>query len=261
MQQLKAKITYHKEIKKNYRRCVLEAMGIAAQACPGQFLQIKTEGADVFLRRPFSIHAVKGEKLEVLYAVLGKGTQGFAEKKAGEYLDIIGPLGRGFSYHAGLAEYRLPVLVAGGMGVAPLFFLAQSIRRDYPRFNLRVLLGARNKSQILCVRELKSLGCQVNIATDDGSQGFKGKVTGLLKNLLRQKEYDRRLMLYACGPKSMLKELTRLSQEYQAPAQVSLEEHMACGIGACLGCIVKTVGGYQRVCKEGPVFDAKELIF
>lgn len=143
------------------------------------------------------------------------------------------------------------------MGVAPLLFLAEKLTRN----RTLVLIGAKTKSQILCGQEFKKLGCEVKIATDDGSQGHKGKVTDLLNKILPLAISHKPLAIYACGPRPMLKEISRLSQEYKIPAQISWEEHLACGIGACRGCVVKTKTGYQRVCQEGPVFTAPEIIW
>lgn len=253
MFQLKAKLLSNKRVKDNYLHCILEAPAIAKNARPGEFVNIRiTDTLDPLLRRPLSIHAVKGRIIEVLYEVVGRSTQVLSEKKAGESLDIIGPLGNGFS----ILDTRYSILVAGGMGVAPLVFLAKKIggRRA------TVLIGAKTKNHIHCEKEFKELGCEVKVSTDDGSKGFKGRITGLLKNLLSTTD-SRLSNIYACGPRPMLKEIALISKEKNIPAQISLEEHMACGIGACLGCVVNTKDGYKRVCKDGPVFEAKKIIW
>jgi len=263
--QVKAKIVYNKIIGEHYFCCALEAAGMAVDVCPGQFVNIKITGTDApLLRRPFSIHRVRGAHIEILYEVVGKGSQLLSEKKPGEYLDIIGPLGNGFDYASCVPRHSSLVLVAGGMGVAPLIFLAEKLREiPNPKFQIPtlVLIGAKTKKGILCEKEFKKLGCEVKIATNDGSRGFKGKVTGLLEGILRTTQDAGRRTLYACGPKPMLKEINRLSRKFNLTAQVSLEAHMACGIGACLGCVVDTKDGYKRVCKEGPVFNADEIIW
>jgi dihydroorotate dehydrogenase electron transfer subunit len=149
------------------------------------------------------------------------------------------------------------------MGVAPLFFLAEKLTKHATcdmRLATLVLIGAKTKGQILCEKEFKRLGYDVKISTDDGSGGFKGKVTELLKKELSAVSYQLSA-IYACGPRPMLQEISRISQKYKIPAQISLEEHMACGVGACLGCVVNTIDGYKRVCKEGPVFEADEIIW
>ncbi|MDD2679439.1 MAG: dihydroorotate dehydrogenase electron transfer subunit [Candidatus Omnitrophica bacterium] len=244
--QLQAKILAQTKIKNSYWRCTLRAAPIARLARPGQFVNIKiSAGLTPLLRRPFSIHGISGDKLTLLYEVVGQGTQILAQKKAGESLDIIGPLGNGFE----LKSARPALIVAGGMGAAPLLFLATKVKT-------LVLVGAKTKEQLLCVQEFKKSGCRVKISTDDGSAGFKGRVSELLKHNLAG--YN---TIYACGPKPMLKAVAEVAKKYKLPAQLSLEEHMACGIGACLGCVVKTKDGLRRVCKEGPVFLAEDLIW
>ncbi|MDD5691181.1 MAG: dihydroorotate dehydrogenase electron transfer subunit, partial [Candidatus Omnitrophica bacterium] len=198
--------------------------------------------------------------VRLLYEVVGRGTQILSEKRPGDLLDIIGPLGNGFEYLRKTAkpDSSQAVLVAGGMGVAPLVFLTEKIKFISPL----VLVGARKKEQVLCLREFKALGCKLIIATDDGSLGFKGKVTDLLKEILLKKSpADRPINIYACGPQPMLKAVAQLSCENNIASQLSLERHMACGFGACLGCVVPTRAGYKRVCKDGPVFLGKELIW
>jgi dihydroorotate dehydrogenase electron transfer subunit len=258
-----ARVVVNKNIQGPYFKIIIEALEIAIKALPGQFVTIKiAEDDEPLLRRPFSIHRAQGKTIEILYEVVGKGTEILSQKKVGEDLDVIGPLGSGFSYHLSLAAYRLPILIAGGMGVAPIFFLAEQITNDYPKFDIEVLVGSRTAKQLLCENEFKKLGCSVKISTDDGSRGFRGKVTQLLENMLSDSLIrQERPMLYACGPRPMLRKVYRLVSEYKIPAQISLEEHMACGIGACFGCAVKTREGFKRVCKEGPVFNAGEIVW
>jgi len=263
MFQIRAKIVYNKRVKEPYCLLAVQGGGIASKAAPGQFLQIKVnEGLQPLLRRPFSIHAVRGTLVEILYEVVGEGTTILSKRKAGEFIDIIGPLGNGFSFSAGKAnrsgknKERKPLLVAGGMGVAPLFFLAKKLKQAKPV----VLIGARTKSQILCEKEFLESGCDVKTATDDGSFGFRGRVTDLLKHQLPIMNYQLST-IYACGPKPMLKEISRIASKHKIPCQISLEAHMACGIGACLGCVVNTKEGFKRVCKEGPVFNCETIVW
>ncbi|MFH1397205.1 MAG: dihydroorotate dehydrogenase electron transfer subunit [Candidatus Omnitrophota bacterium] len=264
MFQIKAKLISNKRIKGDYWHCVLNAPVIAKQAKAGQFLSISLDDDKLLLRRPFSIHRVKGLNLEIIYEVLGKGTASLSRKKSGQQLDIIGPLGNGFDYKTpGHQDTRAPVLVAGGMGVAPLVFLAEKLAVREPNTEYRtplVLIGAKTRNHILCEKEFKELGFDVKIATDDGSRGFKGYVSELLEQQLLA--FSPQLStIYACGPKPMFKEVCWVGKKYRLPVQVSLEEHMACGIGACFGCAVDTKEGYKRVCKEGPVFRADDLIW
>jgi dihydroorotate dehydrogenase electron transfer subunit len=269
MFQIKAKILYNNKVTDSYFHCAVYAPKVAKNALPGQFVNIKiSETVEPLLRRPFGIHRVCGSNIEILYEVLGQGTRVLSQRKAGGYLDIIGPLGNGFDYRAGVRSQESGVLVAGGMGVAPLIFLAEKLTeiknqkipacRQAGKIKNIVLIGAKTKGRILCEKEFKKLGCAVKVATDDGSKGFKGYVSELLKHELYAKRYTPNA-IYACGPKPMLKEVAAFSKKHSIPAQLSLEEHMACGIGACLGCAVNTKEGYKRVCKEGPVFNAEEM--
>jgi len=257
-EQIKAKITSNKIFKDNYWHLEFESGVIAGRALPGQFVNIKvSDGIEPLLRRPLSIHGIEGSRVRLFYEVLGPGTRILSARKPGELLDVIGPLGNGFSLSGKeqRAGCKAAILVAGGMGGAPLVFLAKKIRSSKPL----VLIGARTEKKILCSQEFKALGCSVKIATDDGSSGFKGRVTELLSQVLRQATGDRRLAIYACGPRPMLKAVGKIACENNIDSQLSLEEHMACGIGACLGCVVATKSGYRKVCKDGPVFSGKEL--
>lgn len=246
----------------------LDAPAIAGDAEPGQFIHIRVnDGTEPLLRRPFGVHKVNSKSFEILYEVVGKGTGILSKKRAGEYLDVIGPLGNGFNYRTG----RPAILVAGGMGTAPLVFLAEKLKG----IESLVLIGAKTKEYITCEKEFCKLGCDVKTATDDGSKGFRGKVTDLLRDVLRKsaitQELNNSITLYACGPHAMLKEVAQIAHKNKIPCQVSLEELFACGVGACLGCAVKVRqrtngltnqridGTYKLVCKDGPVFDACEI--
>ncbi|MFH1354944.1 MAG: hypothetical protein ABIH19_02205 [Candidatus Omnitrophota bacterium] len=185
MKQVKAKIIANTRLTAKYFRLIFRDSEIAKAVKPGQFLQVKV--ADVcqpLLRRPFGAHQVKGADVVILYEVLGDGTKILSERKAGEYLDIIGPLGNGFS----VINSKPAIIVAGGMGVAPLLFLAERIRRcqsvRVSKCQNLVLIGTREKQEILCEKEFKQLGYEVKVSTDDGSMGHKGKVTELLKRIL-----------------------------------------------------------------------------
>jgi len=258
MLQTSAKIISNRRIKKNYWHCVFYSPDISKSALAGQFISLKlTDNFEPFFRRPFSIHRVREDKVEIFYEVLGPGTGILSNKKKGSALDIIGPLGKGFSYK----RNEPAILVAGGMGVAPLLFLAEKINEianSKCKTKNLILIGARTKSGVLCEKEFKDLGFNVKIATDDGSAGFKGKVTELLGKVLREVIPG---VIYSCGPKPMLKAASKISGDKNIPAQISLEEHMSCGFGACLGCAVNTKDGFMRVCKDGPVFDSKQIVW
>jgi dihydroorotate dehydrogenase electron transfer subunit len=199
------------------------------------------------------VHECGEDRVSVLFEAVGEATRILSTRRTGDTLGIIGPLGRGFAIPRKTSAR--PALVAGGMGVAPLFFLAQELTRK--GLKSLVLIGARSQDCLLRERQFRALGCEVRAATDDGSKGFHGFVTQLLERFLGKERFD----IYGCGPAPMLRELCRVSAERGLRAQVSLEAHMSCGFGACLGCAVRTVSGYQRVCKEGPVFDASEVLW
>jgi len=268
-----------------YRRFLLELevpKRSFTKAVPGQFVHVRIEDScDPLLRRPLSIHDIipsrKGSRslLKIVYEVVGKGTELLSEKQAGSPVDILGPLGRGFDVRA-LARAKRIILVAGGMGVAPLYFLARRLvgsggRRSEVAKPI-VLIGARARDHLVGEKAFKDLRCRVRVATDDGSKGAKGFVTDLLEKELP--EVDRRVAavdgrpgavggcgvaVCACGPKPMLAAVSSAARAHGVPAHVSLEEFMGCGLGACLGCAVRTVSGYRRICHDGPVFDAADI--
>jgi dihydroorotate dehydrogenase electron transfer subunit len=258
MKKQRVKIKSNTRIAQRYYRIVLDAPAVAKAAKPGNFVMVKvSDGVEPLLRRPLSIHRVSPKQgaVELLYETVGRGTEILSQKKSGEQVDMIGPLGNGFSMDARARRAHV-ILVAGGMGVAPLVFLAQRLKAD----KVTVLIGARTSEHILCAAEFRKLGCNVHFATDDGTRGFHGRVTGLLENMISGKTQAIQA-LYGCGPKPMLQAMAGVCSKHGIPAQISLESHMACGIGACLGCVVSTKSGFQRVCKEGPVFRSGELVW
>ncbi len=258
------KILYNKLIAPKYYLMGLEVNGLVKCARPGQFVHIRcSDGFEPLLRRPFSIHRVKGvwskvEGIEILYEVIGKGTEILSKKKRGEKVDIIGPLGNSFMLPSAFSLRTSAFLVAGGMGVAPLVFLAEELARQ--RTKTTVLIGAKTKRLILCEGIFKRLGAEVHIATDDGTYGFKGFVSELFKKKLSAVSYQLSAV-YACGPEPMLRCIRDICKAHRINCQVSLEENMGCGLGACLGCVVKTRNGYKRVCKDGPVFEAEGILW
>lgn len=229
---------------------------IAENAKPGQFVHIRcTDQYDPFLRRPFSLHRVLGKNIEILYKVVGKGTALLSKMKSGETLDMLGPLGNGFKIDKKL---EIAILAAGGYGVAPLVYLCQDIvRKDVEGLKaIYALLGARTREFVLCEENFKEMEAKVRIR----------HVRARLTNLLKEKKIARaNTCVYSCGPKRLLKSVTEIAHRYGIPCQVSLESHMGCGVGACLCCVIKvgTTSGYtyKRVCKDGPVFSAEEIIW
>ncbi len=222
---------------------------------PGQFIHIKvSDSLDPFLRRPISIHKVNASSIDIIYDVKGKGTTILSSKKKNSFLDIVGPLGNGFNLNNN--KNKIPkILIAGGMGAAPLVFLAQRFKKPKGL----VLIGARTKKEVVCKHEFKKIGCSVKIATDDGTEGIKGSVVELFKRVITSVENKAKVEIFACGPEVMLKSLKNILKANRLDAQVSLENFMGCGIGVCLGCAVKTESGYKRVCKDGPVFKLSEV--
>ena len=255
-----AKIISQKELKKGCFRMTIEAPSIAKVAKAGQFLHIRCGNSkDPLLRRPISIHKIGKKSVEIMYNVVGKGTAILAAKKSGDCLDIVGPLGNGFKIHKNSRSVRL--LVAGGMGVAPLMGLAEELSKNKARDKKIIILGAKTRQHILCENEFKRLGVEVQVATEDGSMGKKCLATDLAKEIISSKKYKwSEVCIYAAGPMPMIKALCGLMEGCSLESQVSLEEKMACGLGACLGCVVDTQAGYKRVCKDGPVFNLCEVV-
>lgn len=211
-------------------------------------------GVDPLLRRPFSLHRRLGRDFQILYRVIGKLTHILKDKKTSDIVEIMGPLGNGFP---ATKIKNKPVLVAGGLGVAPLFALAEKIADKNPIF----FIGAKNREEALCINELKSIGINAVVSTDDGSLGQKGLITDVLRVFLSRQSLITHHCLYACGPKPMLKNLSFLTEKLKLKGYIALEENMACGMGTCLSCTVNTRKGLKRVCKEGPVFPMEEIIW
>ncbi len=246
--QVKVKLKSIKKIKPDVFLLTFSSAHLAKTAKPGNFLQIKINS--VILRRPFSIHKIEKNNLYVLFRIRGRGTKALAKIKAGAALDIIGPLGTGFKLDSGVN-----ILLAGGLGVAPLVFLAQKLKT---RQGL-VLLGAKSKNEVLAEKEFKKLGFKVQVATDDGSQGHKGTVTSLLKNKLTTNN-QQLTTIYACGPKEMFSNIAEAIKKYpKVNCQVSFEQFMGCGLGVCSACVIETKKGYQKVCEQGPVFNLRDV--
>jgi dihydroorotate dehydrogenase electron transfer subunit len=241
-----------------YFRLVARAPAIAPRVQPGQFAHVRIPPLkDALLRRPFSIYQVAGDTFSLLYKIVGKGTDVLARMKAGEELNAIGPLGHGFTVPPPGGE--TPLLVAGGYGMAALHLLAERS----PQKGI-VFVGGRRRVDILCEAEFRALGWDVRVATEDGSYGEKGLVTQpLLAELRNSKLETRNSKLFACGPTPMLKAVGQIAGAFNLPAELSLDEHMCCGVGVCLTCVIPIKSGagweYQRTCTEGPVFDARDI--
>lgn len=275
---LTAKIISNVEVANAYFQMALECPEIAAIAKPGQFIHLLIDRrCDPLLRRPFTIYTAKDGNIEILFQVIGRGTRLLSQKYPGEEVTVMGPLGNSFQILDGL---KTAILVGGGVGVASLMILAEQLKEMGKR--AMILIGAQSSSRILCVDEFREIGAEVSVSTDDGSCGHQGFVTDLLVNILahptkyrlHRKDYGSDIIsqkfpnciIYACGPDGMLKTVTKIAAEFRIPAQVTLENRMACGLGACLGCVLKMQTApdefeYKRVCVDGPVFDAQQIVW
>lgn len=239
----------------------LVAPQVSSTAKAGQFIHIRIKDDwDPLLRRPFTVYQSEADEIEVLYQLIGRGTAILSRMSTGGKLDLIGPLGRGFWVKA---DIETPIIVGGGVGTASLLMLAQQLANTHK--NLITLIGSLTEKRLLGVADFKATGGEVRVSTDDGSAGYKGFVTQLLSDVIWQREV-RSAQIFACGPYGMLKAVSQIALSRGLPAQVAFESQMGCGLGVCLGCCwpVKDEAGeirYDRVCTEGPVFDAKEVVW
>ncbi|MCT4596825.1 MAG: dihydroorotate dehydrogenase electron transfer subunit [Vallitalea sp.] len=247
-----ALIISNEEIANNVYKMIIKQEQVANEAKPGQFINVYCKSESRILPRPISLCEVNREEglVTIVYLVVGNGTKEFSSLQAGDRVDILGSLGNGFD----IKDCKESIIVGGGVGTPPLLELVKNLPGKK-----KVFLGFRTGSFL--VKEFEKYA-EVHIATDDGSVGEKGTVTDLMKKVGVQGD-----IIYSCGPKPMLVAVKNMAEELDIDAQISLEERMGCGIGACVGCICKIKADteigytYKKVCKDGPVFDAKEVIF
>ena len=239
MKQLTFEIKSNEQIAKNVYRMRLG--GDTAGILPGQFVNIRVQGQ--FLRRPISVCNINNGVLTIIYKVVGVGTEVMSHLPIGTQLDVLTVLGNGYDLSKAGDK---PLLVGGGVGVPPMYMLARQLREAGKA--VRVILGFNTKDEVFYEEEFRALGCDVTVTTVDGSHGTKGFVTNALDG---QQSY-----YYTCGPLPMIKALLQAAGTH---GEVSMEERMGCGFGACMGCTIQTTQGPKRVCKEGPVFPANEL--
>ncbi len=274
--QLLAEVVAIQRVAPHHFRLSLHAPRLAESAQAGQFIHVLPRQGQEYaplLRRAFSIMATQGEHLDILFRVGGQGTTKLAQRRVGDLVDILGPLGQPFDtslFHVKQVEtQRRAILVGGGIGVPPMVFLGKSLKEI--GVEPLVIIGARSAPEVVGVEDFQQLNLEVRIATDDGTCGHRGRVTDLLEIALGEsgentnKNHDK-AVIYACGPLPMLRAASALAADYDVPCQVSMEENMPCGIGVCNGCVVAMKGNslegyerYRRICVSGPAVWSHEI--
>lgn len=237
----------NRKVNGEYFKISFRSKRLAQGVRPGQFVQIKVrEGSDPLLRRPFSYYRVRGERVEILYEVLGRGSELLSTLNRGGFLKVLGPLGKGFT--AGVRA-RKRILVGGGVGVPPLVFLAE--RYGCHRF----FIGTKGRKEVLPAGEIQKFRQKVITTTEDGSYGLKGLVTEPLERFFSEEMEDPEdYFIQTCGPNRMMERVMKIAAHYGVEGEASWDERMACGIGVCLGCMIWTHQGWTCSCTEGPVF-------
>ena len=246
--QVRARVLANERLADSIVRLVLDSTEIASGAQPGQFVNVRAGQTEApLLRRPFSLAGSNGQRqFSLIFRVVGVGTGLLAARQPGESVDVIGPLGRPFDIH----DDRRIVLVAGGMGIPPIAYLARVLNAR--RMASTLYYGVRTESELPALCDAEQHVDRLLTSTDDGSAGHHGLISELV-----ERDLDADCRVYACGPHPLLEVLIRLARTRNIPAQLSFEQQMACGSGACMGCSIDTAQGYQRVCTEGPVFPAE----
>jgi len=256
LEQALATIISNSEVMPGVYLIWLESAPIASTTQPGQFVMVRCgEDAEHPLRRPLSIHQGDGSKIALLFEVVGKGTTWLSQREVGDKVDIFGPLGNGFSIYP--TSHNL-LLVAGGIGIAPLYSLASSASKE--GYSIKILLGARTAIQLyLKTYQSQAIKAEFVLVTEDGTTDEKGIITNLIP-----KYVDWADQIFACGPMPMYRDMVLRKQELrlkEKPVQISLEVRMGCGLGVCYGCTVKTKNGLKQICQDGPIFDLDEIIW
>ncbi len=245
-QDLRCEIICKREIAPKQIEFILKNRRLAEEARAGQFVHIAIENGANILRRPISVCDSFGENTRIIFEVKGEGTKWLSEREEGDFLTLMGPLGQGFNIYP---ESGKAFVIGGGIGTFPLYKLCKALYKP------EIFLGFRNKAMVVMENEFAAAG-NLHIATDDGSYGYHGFAISLAEERI-----DECGIIYACGPRPMLKAVKELAEKYGKKAEISMEERMGCGIGACLVCVCKTTTGNRQVCAQGPVFDASEIIF
>ena len=254
------KVASNKKLCLKFYRLCIDAKPIAQKVLPGQFIHIRTkDGLEPFFRRPFSVYRAK-KHVEVFYEVVGPGTKIMSGLSRGDDIDVLGPVGTPFTLPP--KGTKQVVMIAGGIGIAPFLILSYFLRGERASTlrgtELILLYGGRTRGHVYPMKEFKENGCKVHVATDDGSIGTKGRVSKLFSSI----DPDRKTTyLYTCGPTPMMASVQEFARKHGLQGEAACEEVMACALGACLGCSIKTTKGYKTVCCDGPVFDLHEVIF
>lgn len=253
-------LVVHKEKWDGYFLFTVESPKIAQEAQPGQFIMVRvSENPYPLLRRPFSIHSRHKNLIEIFFQVSGIGTALLAQKKQGETLDILGPLGKGFRLDKNFKD-KILWLVGGGRGIAPLYFLSQKLQSLGAK--IKVFYGGKSLADLPLREKFERNGFNLAYSTDDGSFGFKGFISHLLEGEISRLTPA---AIFACGPEAMMKKIAQIVSSKKIQAQFSLESQMGCGFGACWGCVkrIKREGqeGWIKICEEGPVFVSEEIIW
>ena len=283
MVQERAGVLFNRRVAPDHFHMRLVSPPAARRARPGQFVHLlcppqadSLSGKSPLLRRPLSLFDVnpRAGTVEIIYKVVGTGTATLARVQAGGRVDLLGPLGSSFEIPQGI---RRAWLVGGGVGIPPLYFLAKDLlerQETRDKRQVRAFLGARTKDWVICASDFRRLGVQVHVATDDGTLGYKGSVVDLVGDVItrdceaKPKQDRSNLAFYICGPTGMMAAAAALARRRGIPAQVSLEERMGCAMGCCMGCVVEVTtepanshARFQRVCTEGPVFQAQDVLW
>ncbi|MDR1689632.1 MAG: dihydroorotate dehydrogenase electron transfer subunit [Clostridiales bacterium] len=264
-----AQILKNAPLTRDIYELIFKSEYLAETAKAGQFAGIYLESESKLLPRPFGFCQTdaKAGTVRIVYRVVGGGTKILSQYPEGKTLRVLGPCGNGFTYSA----QKRVVIIGGGMGTPPLLKLAQDIKKANSNAEINVFSGFQNAQQVILKSDFEKTGAKVYISTDDGSQGYMGNVISLIKNVLRHNPDGGSALpqspeiIFACGPKVMLKAVSGYADETATPAQVSMEERMGCGVGACICCVTKTNDGngeaYKKVCAHGPVFSSKEVVW
>lgn len=246
-------ILTNEKISEKYYLIKLKGDKTIKPASAGQFFMLQTKDKSTLLRRPISLHYVNKEEkiLEFYYEVKGKGTEEFSRLKTGDTMNIQGPLGHGFTTNI---KNENIIVVGGGMGIAPMKLLIEELSKYN---NVTFICGGRDKNALKILKNMNLINIETIETTDDGSLGIKGNVTIPLKEIIKKRKIDR---IYTCGPHIMMMAIKNIAELENIYCEISLEERMACGVKACVGCSILTKQGMKKVCHDGPVFDSKIII-